>query len=55
MTYILLLISLVNGNFELTTVQQFDKMDDCFGGREVLIKSIGRPIVNYQVICVIKE
>ena len=56
MTYILLLISLsTTGNFETETMQTFNKMDDCFEGREILVKSIGRPIINYQAICIIKE
>jgi hypothetical protein len=30
-------------------------MDECFDARDRLVEVIGRPIVNYQAICVIQE
>ena len=31
---------------------EFDGMDTCFEEREMMVEKIGRPIINYQVICV---
>lgn len=42
-------------NAEVTTQGIYDTMDECFDAREQLIETIGRPIVNYQAVCVIKK
>lgn len=33
-------------------MREYSKMDECFAAREELIEQVGRPIVNYQAICV---
>lgn len=56
MTYILFLIVLnAGGIFTATEVETFTNMTKCFEGREILVESIGRPIKNYQAVCVIKD
>lgn len=30
----------------------YDTMDECFDARELLVHELGKPIVNYQAICV---
>ena len=30
----------------------FDTMNVCFDAREQLVEQLGRPIVNYQAVCV---
>lgn len=29
-----------------------ESLDDCMAHREYVVQNIGRPIINYQVICV---
>lgn len=53
MNFVLFLILIsVNGDFTLTDVDRFETLSECFEGRELLVESVGRPIVNYQAICV---
>ena len=52
MIYILFLLQVSGDVFSAQPVQTFDNMDDCFAARNVLVQQIGRPIVNYQAICV---
>ena len=33
-------------------MKEYERMDDCFSAREELIENVGRPIINYQAICV---
>ena len=55
MKYVLILISLTHGGtFESSEVKTFDRMDECFKAREDTVKMLGRPIHNYQAVCVIK-
>ena len=55
MTNILFLIVLHASTFTTTQIGTFDAMSECFEAREVLVKSVGRPIKNYQALCIIKE
>ena len=55
MKYFLILISLSNSNVNVEQVQTFDTMNECFEGRELLVEVIGRPIINYQAVCIIQE
>jgi hypothetical protein len=54
MIYILFLIQLSGTHFATHQIANFGTMDECFDAREVLVQEIGRPVVNYQAICVIK-
>lgn len=36
-------------------VGEFDKMVDCLEARDDLVTLVGRPIVNYQAVCVIRD
>ena len=33
----------------------FKTMDECFTARDRAIEELGRPIINYQAVCVAKE
>jgi hypothetical protein len=33
-------------------MREYATMNECFAAREELIEEVGRPIVNYQAICV---
>ena len=52
MIYILFLIQLAGTSYTVTPVAPFSTMDECFLAREQLVREIGRPIVNYQAVCV---
>ena len=56
MTWVLFII-LVNGAgpTSLTKLAEYDTMEVCFEERQKVVKQLGRPIVNYQVICVRKQ
>ena len=57
MTYLLILIVVLQtGGFEATQIgSEHANIDDCFGAREETVKKLGRPLINYQVICVAKD
>jgi len=38
----------------LAEVGTYDSMDACFNDRDMVIEKIGRPIINYQAVCVAK-
>ena len=54
MIYILFLIELAGTSYTVTPVAPFNTMDECFEAREQLVQDIGRPIVDYQAVCVIQ-
>jgi hypothetical protein len=53
MKWILVLI-LVNNHPMHGIVEQarFDSMNECFDAREKLVEKTGKPIINYQAVCV---
>jgi len=56
MIYTLLLISAIGGgDYNLTTISYFTRLDHCFEYRELIVEEVGRPIINYQAICVATE
>ena len=55
MIYILFLIQLTGTSYTVTPVAPFSTMDECFLAREQLVEDLGRPIVNYQAVCVIQN
>lgn len=51
--FVLILIVLTqNGDILAKNVGEFPLMNQCFDERELLVERIGRPIVNYQAICI---
>jgi len=53
MSWILVLITVSNTSFHtVAEIDRFNTMGDCFQARQELVKEIGRPIINYQTICV---
>lgn len=36
----------------LEPIAVFESMDECFKAREAVVEKIGKPIINYQVVCV---
>jgi hypothetical protein len=31
---------------------RYNSMEECFEARELLVENVGRPIINYQAVCV---
>jgi len=52
MTFILVLLLATNNQVESYDIAIFDKMDECFHAREKIVEMTGRPVINYQAICV---
>ena len=55
MIYILFLIQLSGTQFATQQIANFGTMDECFDAREQLVEDIGRPIVDYQAVCIIQN
>lgn len=58
MSHVLILIALFSdGTSAHGILGTYNNMDECFTAREIVVENIGRPIFNYQAICVqhIKE
>lgn len=53
MSVFVLIVVIVN-SYGLGIQQQgiFDTMAECFDAREEIVESLGRPIQNYQAVCV---
>lgn len=53
--YIMFVIAFV-GDSGVATMHQYDEvystMIECFEERDKVVKKMGRPIINYQVICI---
>jgi len=55
MKWILIYITLQSDFGRMASYGTYDTMEACFDAREKLIEVVGRPIVNYQAVCVIKD
>jgi len=55
MTYALVIIKLYMGSFMVMKETDYATMDQCFDRRDQIVESIGRPIVNYQVVCILRK
>lgn len=52
MTWVLMLIAVEANTFYFRALDTFPRMDDCLGARASLVEEIGRPIINYQALCI---
>ena len=50
--HVLVFISLFKFNISAEPLGVYEKLDRCFEEREKVVESIGRPIVNYQALCI---
>ena len=55
MKWVLVYIALTADFAKLATYGTYDTMPECFDAREQLVESVGKPIINYQVICIPKD
>lgn len=54
MKWVLLFIGLSGEEILVGHVETYNTMDACFEEREQIIETVGRPIINYQAICIAK-
>ena len=55
MTYILVLILALGNSITVHNLGEHRNLTDCMYQREVVVEKLGRPIVNYQAICVLNK
>jgi len=55
MKWILVYIALTGERVDVNKMAAFNSMDECFDAREQFVEVIGRPIVNYQAVCIIDD
>lgn len=55
MNYIIFTILLSSPQHLVVRGPEFPTMDECFSHRDEIIEVIGRPIINYQVVCVLND
>ena len=55
MKWLLVYLALTGDRVDVNKMAAFNSMDECFDARDRLVEVIGRPIVNYQAICIIQE
>ncbi len=53
----LVLITVLNGEVRhhLPDIEPHPTMEECFASRDWYVEGLGRPIINYQVVCVAEE
>ena len=53
MNWVLVLVALTfHGHPQVQEIGRYDSMVECFDAREKLVDKVGKPIVNYQAICI---
>ena len=53
MKWILVYVALTyHGHPIVEEIGRYDSMAECFDAREKLVDKVGKPIVNYQTICI---
>lgn len=55
MVWVLMLIAVQADTFYFRALEVYPRMDDCLGARAELVEEIGRPIVNYQALCIMTD
>lgn len=54
MKFILVLITIVALNdVDTKVLGVYNTMEECFDAREAVVELVGRPIQNYQAVCII--
>ena len=52
--FVLVLLILAGSEVIAQDLGEYENMDTCFESRDVLVERLGRPIINYQAVCVKK-
>lgn len=54
-SFILVLLMIVSpGEIQSKNLGIFNTMNECFMARESIVNELGRPIANYQAVCVLQ-
>ena len=49
----LIVVMFINGSWIVEVDPKvYARTDDCYDAREAVVRKLGRPIVNYQAVCV---
>ena len=54
MKWVLIFVGIAGNDIIVSDIGTFDRMDQCFEERDQIIETMGRPIINYQAVCVAK-
>ena len=52
MTMVLIMVMFMGEDIAFGVMGVHDKMDACFRHRDAVVEQVGRPIINYQAVCV---
>ena len=55
MKFVLIIVFLGSNSMTVSKPEPYANMDDCFDRRDDMVETIGRPIVNYQAVCIISD
>jgi hypothetical protein len=55
MVWVLILIAVQADTFYFKALNMYPRMDDCLGARAELVEKLGRPIVNYEALCILTD
>lgn len=55
MTYVMILLQVVNGNFMVTKEIDYVSLSHCITMKNAYVKQLGYNKVNYEVICAVKS
>jgi len=53
--WVLFLIVLGDSNYAVRPMGMFLEMNECLAQRNALVEEIGKPIIDYQAICIQKS
>ena len=51
----IILLSSSSDSYGIQRHSDHNRMDQCFEARDLYVEKTGRPIVNYQAICVLRK
>ena len=55
MSWVLVLLFLTVDGVQVAEMAEYQSMTDCFDDRERIVYDLGKPIINYQVVCIAKD
>ena len=53
--WVLFVVVAFGDSYSMTVEGKYESMEHCMLQREAVVESIGRPLINYQVVCVRAE
>jgi len=52
MTWILFVIFVNGSQYYVQPDSVYQEMESCFARREQIVEEVGKPIINYQAVCI---